>query len=284
MKVIKAASLGCCFGVQCAIDKAINALNTHKDKKVYSLGSLLHNDWTLEMLKKKGLIVVEECDIDKIENKSVVLLRAHGAPPLVEKLLEKKGCLLLDATCPRVKKAQKLAESYSGEGYNLLILGDKTHSEVKGIVGYCKRPPLIIGGESELEEFIKKEDLTKRYALITQTTYNIEAFNKISSRLKLTLPSIKILPTICPATKDRQEALISLQGMVEGIVVIGSKNSANTKRLYSIAKKIFKSVFLVDGAASLPPSVYKLKSVGLTAGASTPKVVIDMVEEVLLKG
>ena len=239
--VIKADVLGYCFGVRRAVEKAEKALSEYKGHDVYSLGPLIHNETTLLRLQKAGLKVADE--ITDIPDNSVVIIRAHGVPPLVTKQLEEKSCTIIDATCPRVKGSQKIAAENAGDDFEIIFTGDREHGEVKGIAGYAGNNFHLIQNTAdaektceEIEDKIKNSGKRKKIILFSQTTFSEIEFEKIRVILENKFPETNVINTICPATKERQEALLELCRKVDGILVVGGKQSANTKRLYQTAK------------------------------------------------
>ncbi len=281
MKIIRASVLGFCFGVRRAVELAEKALSENPGKKVYSLGPLIHNENALSALEAKGLHIVQENEIDKLEEGSVVIIRAHGVAPSVTDVLEAKKCIIIDATCPRVKASQKMVERYSNENDYVVLTGDRNHGEVIGIAGYAGKNFAQIQDYTEAESFNIPDSDTKNIILLSQTTYSPKEFEKIEKLFRAKFKNIAVMNTICPATNERQEALLELCKQVEGVLVIGGKNSANTKRLYQTAAANCKNAVHIQNSSEIPSDFYKLNSLGITAGASTPDSIIDDVERLL---
>lgn len=278
MEIIRADILGFCFGVRRAVDFANQALSDYKNKKIYSLGPLIHNEAALNQLAKKGLVIVEESELEKVEEGSIIIIRAHGvSPAIIEKLQEKK-CEVLDATCPRVKNSQKMVAKYTKEKDYVIFSGDKNHGEVKSIEGYADKNFVLLQNSCETDFFVKIAPENKSALLLSQTTFSTNEFEKISLVLKNKYPDIQIENTICPATKERQDALRKLCEQVEGVLVIGGKNSANTQRLYQIAAENCNLAAHIQSENDIPNEFFTLEKVGITAGASTPDEIIDKVE------
>ena len=280
MKVIKSEIMGFCFGVRRAVDLVKNALLENQSKKVYSLGPLIHNDFVLESLKNQGLVIAEENEIQNIPNESVVVIRAHGVSPDVIENLNEKKCKIIDATCPRVKSSQKIVEK--NEDSTIYLTGDSNHGEVKGIAGYSKKDFHLIKNEEDASkvEFENNE----KSILLSQTTFSKKEYEKIQKILMEKNPEIKVYNTICSATKERQDSLVELCQNVEAVVVIGGKNSANTIRLYQIAKDNCKNVFHIESENELSKEIFDFETVGITAGASTPDELINAIENKLVCG
>lgn len=281
MEVIKSKILGFCFGVRRAVELAEQALKESNHTNVYSLGPLIHNEDALKELNSKGLITVEEQQIDLIPENSIVVIRAHGVTPFVIEQLENKKCKIIDATCPRVKASQKMVERYTTNQDSVIITGDKNHGEMIGIAGYAKDNFLQIQNIQDAQQIDYSNYLDKNVILMSQTTYSPIEFSKICDLLKEKIPNLAVMNTICPATNERQNALIDLCNQVDGVLVIGGKNSANTKRLYQTAKDNCKQTAFIQTQNDIPDSFFSLKKVGITAGASTPDSIINMVESSL---
>ena len=284
MEIIRASVLGFCFGVRRAVELAEKALSENPGKKVYSLGPLIHNENALSALEEKGLHILEESDIAELEEGSVVIIRAHGVAPSVTDALEKRGCKIIDATCPRVKASQKMVERYSSENDYVVLTGDINHGEVIGIAGYAGENFSQIQDYEEAERFNIKDGDNKNVILLSQTTYSPKEFEKIESLFRSKFRNLAVMNTICPATNERQQALLELCSKVEGVLVVGGKNSANTKRLYQTAAANCRLAAHIQSAADIPNEFYNLKTIGITAGASTPDEIIEDVERKLEAG
>lgn len=280
MQIIKSEVMGFCFGVRRAVEAAEEALKKY-GKGVYSLGPLIHNENALKELKEKGLLIADEKEISTIKDGSVVIIRAHGvAPDLIETLKNKK-CTVIDATCPRVKANQKMVSHYTSAEDYIILTGDKNHGEVIGLAGYAKSNFIQIQNYDEAEKVQLPSELKGQIVLLSQTTYNPLEFSKIESLLKSRYPQIKVQNTICPATEERQNALLDLCSKVDALIVIGGKNSANTKRLYQTAKENCKFALHIQDESEIPDEIRKYEKIGITAGASTPDKIISLVETAL---
>ncbi len=280
MEVKKADVLGFCFGVRRAVEYAEKALEDYSGKKVYSLGPLIHNEIVLENLKSKGLEILSEDDLEKVESQSVVIIRAHGVSPDVTKALEDKNCVIINATCPRVNANQITVQKASSKGKTIILTGDSNHGEVKGVAGYAQGKFILL--QNEQDALSLKED-EGQAILLSQTTFSPLLFEKISKIVGEKYKNLKINNTICPATKERQDSLIDLCSRVDGVLVIGGKNSANTIRLFQTAEKNCAHAAHIQSAEEIPQEFFTFKRVGITAGASTPDVIIEQVEKALTK-
>jgi 4-hydroxy-3-methylbut-2-enyl diphosphate reductase len=295
MKVIRAGILGFCTGVRRAVEIAERALlEKGRFGKVYTLGSLIHNSSVCERLEKQGLICPEKNKVSSLPADSTVIIRAHGVSPVIERELLKKGILVLDATCPNVKQSQCKARSFVERGYRLFIAGEKGHDEIAGIKGYAEAgcptgwvsalPLCFVPGNAE-EARAAAGDLYRsepeaRTALIAQTTISSDEYRSIGEEIRRFFPSLEIVNSICRETLERQRALRELQN-VDAIIVAGSRESANTQRLLSLAKETGKPAWLAEAVSDIPPEIAAYKTVGLSAGASTPDELIDAIEKAI---
>lgn len=278
--IIRSEILGYCMGVRRAVQIAESALKDNPEKKVYTLGPLIHNNQALEMLENKGLSVLLSDSIETLCNEqSVVIIRAHGVPPQTMKRLNKTGCLIINATCPRVLANQHRAKKYFSHDYTVFLAGDKDHGEVKGIAGHAQGRCIIVKNKEDVESL---QNYPQKSVLIGQTTISYSEYDEIAKALKDKIPSLEVFDTICPATVERQDALKDLAQKVDGILVIGGKHSANTQRLYTLSSSLVKNTVLIENADEIPASFFTLERVGLTAGASTPDEIIDKIENCLL--
>ena len=292
MKIIRAKVLGYCMGVRRAVTSAEDALKANTGR-VFTLGPLIHNPVALRTLSERGLSVLSADDIDSLDSQDTVIIRAHGVPPLLERKLRETGATVVNATCPRVLISQKRVAEYVKQGFSVIFAGDKNHGEVVGIAGYAeeaagekndgKKYFYLVENRADTQKLIESGDLqSKKIVLLSQTTFSPKEFELIVDCLKSAqLVSLEVLNTICPATRERQEALSELAKEVDGIIVIGGKDSANTKRLFSSAQKLCHTVSFIESADELTADFAALGTVGITAGASTPDSVISAVEEKL---
>ena len=284
MEIIRASVLGFCFGVRRAVELAEKALAENTDKTVYSLGPLIHNDNALRALSEKGLITVDEERVGEIPPDSVVIIRAHGVAPSVTDVLESKNCKIIDATCPRVKASQKMVERYSSENDYVVLTGDRNHGEVIGIAGYAGENFSQIQDYTEAESFNIPDSDKTNVILLSQTTYSPKEFEKIEKLFRARFKNLAVMNTICPATNERQQALLELCSHVDGVLVVGGKNSANTKRLYQTAAINSSHAAHIQSADDIPSEFLNLNRIGITAGASTPDEIIESVEQLLKAG
>ena len=245
-EIIKTDNIGFCFGVRRAVEAIFNKTeNNITNKKIYTLGQIIHNNIINDKLKSGGVLITE--DIDEIENGSIVFIRTHGVPKSVLDRLKTKNAEIYDQTCPKVKKIQTIAS----ESENLIIAGDKTHPEIIGIAGNAKNKYFIVKDIDELKKIMHNiGDMQKEYIFVAQTTFNIDKFAEMESYLKA-FANVKVINTICTATYERQREVEKLSGEVDAMVIVGGKNSSNTKKLYQIASRNCVS-FHIENPDELP--------------------------------
>lgn len=276
MQIIKAQVLGFCMGVKRAVSSAEEALSLNK--KVFTLGPLIHNPSVLNTLTERGVQILSKDNMSLLDENSIVVIRAHGtSPDIIEKLNSTKATIV-NSTCPRVSLSQKRAAEWSEKGYMVIIAGDKNHGEVSGICGYSSNASVVIQNEDEA----KKLEVPEKSILLSQTTFSPAIFLNIQKILEEKNKNLVVFNSICSATYERQNALRNLEGKVDGILVIGGKLSANTRRLFEIAQSICNKSALIEGADEIPEEFYGLEKVGITAGASTPDYIINEVEKKLI--
>ena len=274
MEIKVAKNAGYCFGVKRAIEMVEETLKKYEGNRVYSLGEIIHNPQVVERLKRRGLIVVR--DIEDVEENSTVIISAHGRSEEDIARLKKKGCKIVNATCPYVRLPQSIIKKMSSEGYLVILLGDREHPEVKGLISFAKGENIRVVNTNE--DFGGLE--TDKVAVLAQTTQNREDFNKLVNSLLGRFTEIRVFDTICDATKIRQEEAIKLAQEVDLMIVIGGRNSANTKRLYELSTRYCKRVLHIETEKEIDRSIISgTERIGITAGASTPDDIIKAVVE-----
>lgn len=282
MEIIRAKHMGFCFGVSGAIETCYNVLKETENlgKKIYILGMLVHNEFVVKKLEKEGFETIEEEDIlkkrDKLKSGDIVIIRAHGTSEKVYNMLKEKNIKIYDATCIFVTQIRKTLIEMEAKGYDILFVGDKEHPEVKGIISFGKNIQVFKNLEEILKAEIKKD---KKYCLLTQTTLNKKILEKIKSFLENHYSNVKISDKVCGATQVRQEAVEELAKEVDILLVIGGKNSSNTKKLYDISKTINEKTYLIESEKELEKNWFNgCEKIGITAGASTPEEIVINIE------
>lgn len=299
INIIIGKNAGFCYGVNRAVEGTIEVLN--KGEKVYCLGEIVHNKQVVEELEKKGLKVIEKPEDIQNQNAKVII-RAHGEPPKTYQELQTKNSEVIDFTCPNVLAIHKLAKQYSDKDYYIFVTGKQTHPEVIGIVGNCKHF-YVIENRDDIEKAILnfQESKLKNLCIISQTTFSLSKFeefsDEIQEKLKNEKINIEIRNTICNATKIRQEETEELSKKVDYMIIVGGKNSSNTKKMYEIACSNCKNAICIETADELNIENIKNKknilcndksrqecfTVGIMAGASTPKKSIEDVYDKIIK-
>lgn len=279
MEILLAKSAGFCFGVQRAVDTAYE----HADEKnVYTYGQIIHNEEVVGDLAKHGVKIIEDDELDQIQD-SKVIIRSHGAEKRVYDILEKNGNEIIDATCPFVKKIHNIVMDECGKGHTVIIIGDRKHPEVKGIMGWCMSEPVVIGTEEEAEKFVQsclngEYKPSENISIVSQTTFNYRKFHNVVDIIRNKLYNVTAYKTICNATSVRQREAQEIASKVDAMIVIGGRNSSNTQKLYEISKKECENTYYIQTLVDLDLTTFESVSrVGITAGASTPNKLIKEV-------
>ena len=266
MKIEIAQHCGFCSGVKNAVQLAQNSLE--KQGKVAILGDLVHNKVVMDELKEKGMVFVDS--LDKIEDMPL-LLRAHGTDVNIMRAAKEMDLNIIDATCPLVQEIHKYALELENEGRQVIVIGDREHDEVIGIVSRLHDPCII-----ESPENIGSCNLKQRTGVVIQSTQRIENVQNILPLLLTRSRDCRIINTICEPTRRNQTEILSLAENNDCVIVIGDPASANSKRLYDVALSLNENAYMVAGKNEINPAWLKdCASLGITAGASTPEKLID---------
>jgi len=270
MKVILAKTAGFCMGVRRAMEMVM-AESNKKEGPLFTFGPLIHNKQVLDLLEAKG---IKATDDTTGLTTGRILIRAHGIPPRQREMLHNSGLKVIDATCPKVTRVQAIIQHQSNKDRPTIIVGDKDHAEVIGLMGYSKEPAHLIEKKADVANLPQLENPF----VVTQTTQDAEEFKEIVSALQARFPDIEVFDTICDATHERQEEVRTFKDQVEGVVVVGGYHSANTQRLAKISEEEHLPTFHVETEKELPrEALSQMKVIGLTAGASTPHWLIKNV-------
>ncbi|HEX7319464.1 MAG TPA: 4-hydroxy-3-methylbut-2-enyl diphosphate reductase [bacterium] len=258
MKIYYPRHIGFCFGVKRAIRMALEAAKS--GDRVYSLGPLIHNRQAVEELSRKGIMPVRR--YKDIKGK-MVIIRSHGIHPDILQRLRRGHFTIIDATCPKVRRAQLYVEKLAQEGYYVIIVGEKDHPEVKGLLGYAKGKAGIFRDNLRLR--------SRKIGVVPQTTLNIEYLNHAIAKLMPSVLEMKIYNTICYETQIRIHEAIRIAEKADIMIIAGGKNSANTTRLHQICSR-YKPSYHIESVKEISKKwVRRVKSVGIIAGASTPR-------------
>ncbi len=270
MEIVITRGAGFCFGVKRAIEIAFSLSEKKKDG-IFTYGPLIHNPQVIEKLMEKGIAPTD--DIYRHDIKALII-RTHGMSIDLMEKASKAGYEIIDATCPFVKKAQHYAKLLSEDGYQVLILGDKDHPEVKGLVSYAGEDVIVNDGKGQLPH------LKNRVGIVVQTTQPLEALRKVMGKVIELAKEMKVYNTICSSTALRLEETEEMARKTDVMIVVGGKNSANTTQLANLCIAMPVKTYHVETAAELVPEWFKdVKKVGITAGASTPDWIIHAVKE-----
>ncbi len=267
MEIEVAKSYGFCFGVKRAIKIA------EENPGSSTLGPLIHNNMEIERLKR-DFDVSLATTLDDVKSGEATVIRTHGIPKNDLKKLKEKGGRVIDATCPFVTKPQQIVEQMSEEGYDIVIYGDVNHPEIKGVMSYASGPVYAVLSVDD----IAKLHLKERVALVAQTTRKIEEYNKIINYLVPKHKEVRVFNTICNATFENQDAARELAQRADVMIVVGGKQSSNTKQLYSICRSFCEDSYHIESEEELEKEWFDSKRLcGITAGASTPEWIIERV-------
>ena len=275
MEVILAENAGFCFGVKRAVETVYE--QTESGEKIYTYGSIIHNEEVVKDLENKGVSVIEtEEELEHIEE-GMLIIRSHGVPRRICRRIEEKGLKCIDATCPFVKRIHKIVEKESADGKKIIIIGNPGHPEVEGIKGWSHTPAVVIESVEEAEKFIcnKAESL----CIVSQTTFNYNKFKELVEIFQKKGYNVTVVNTICNATEERQTQAREIAARVDVMIVIGGKHSSNTRKLYEICKEECVATYFIQTLEDLHLELPKTATlVGITAGASTPKNIIEEVQ------
>ncbi len=277
MKIVLAKEIGFCSGVKNSVNLTKTVLKTDK-KRIYMLGPIVHNLQVIEMLQKEGVKIVDS--IEEIPEGSTVITRAHGvSPSILQEALTKK-LNIIDTTCPYVKKAQEIAKYLNEEGYLVIIFGDKRHPEISNMLDIIHNNALVVDNIAEIREI----KFQKKIGLLSQTTKNFSNFRELSSNLLDKTEELRIFNTICKATIKRQKNARELAKVVDIMLVIGGKESANTSRLVEICRQQGVKTYHLETKGQLEYTWFHPEDrVGITSGTSTPDWSINEIVEQLEK-
>lgn len=264
---------GFCFGVNNAVNQTIKVLEEQRDKSIYTYGELIHNKQVIEKLTAAGLKVIN--NINDIENNSsIIIIRSHGVSKEIYSNIKNLNIKFIDCTCPYVAKIHKIVNEHYNKGYKVLIAGDKYHPEVIGINGWCNNEAIVIQNEKIVDNLYHYDKI----CLVAQTTITSALWDQIANGIKERFDKAKIFNTRCKATESRQNAAKTLAQKVDSMIVIGGYNSSNTIKLYEICKENCSNTYHIETPDEISCELFKnIKSVGITAGASTPNWIIKEV-------
>lgn len=275
MEIILAKEAGFCFGVKRAIDLC---MSTHEQGTAFvTYGEIIHNKQVVRSLEEMGIYAVEQLDTVK---EQAVLVRSHGVGKSLYEEAKEKNLTLIDGTCPYVRKIQKIAEKYSEQDYEIIIVGDLNHPEVIGISGWSNKPVRIV---NSAEEALALPNM-KKACIVAQTTITEAKWNEVLSVVQQKVTELLVNNTICEATRERQKSAEELSKEVDLMLVIGGKHSSNSKKLFDVCKKNCKNSYHIETINEIEMINFSnCDKIGITAGASTPDCIINEIINALKK-
>ena len=283
MEVTVAKSAGFCFGVKRAVDTVYREIESG-EKPVYTFGPIIHNEQVVEDLENRGVQVIHSEDELEGLSGGTVVIRSHGVSRDVCEKIEARGMKIVDATCPFVKKIHRIVDEEGRKGRHVVIIGSADHPEVQGIMGWASGPVTVMHTAEEAESFVPENG--KPISIVAQTTFNYNKFKDLVEILRKkrydnnVLNILNILNTICNATEERQKEAKAIAGEVDTMLVVGGRHSSNTQKLFEICKKECGNTYYIQTPVDLDSEMFQCSSyVGITAGASTPKKIIEEVQE-----
>ncbi len=275
MEVTLAKSAGFCFGVKRAVDMVYE--EAKKNEQVYTYGPIIHNEQVVADLQKKGVAVLNSIDELKKLKEGTVIIRSHGVSKDVYDILQKENIRIVDATCPFVKKIHNIVKEHTEENENVVIIGNAKHPEVEGIKGWGGDNVTVIETIEEAEAYVPSQE--KKTCIVSQTTFNYKKFQDIVEIISKKRYDIIALNTICNATEVRQSEAMQLAKVSDAMIVIGGQSSSNTQKLYEICKRECENTYYIQTLVDLDLDAFQsFRSVGITAGASTPNNIIKEVQ------
>lgn len=267
METVKSEHSSFCFGVKRAIDRVMKEIE-RKSHAIYTLGPIIHNPQIVSMLKEKGVIPVD--DVTDISDGTVVF-RTHGIKKEEEEYIQKRGMESIDVTCPFVKRVRKRAMYLKKHGYQVVIIGDKNHAEVKSVLSYLDNDGIVLQLPTSIKE--------KKIGVVSQTTQDKETFFNIVRGLIEGVEELRVYNTICHSTEIRQDEAAILASKVDLMLIVGGKNSSNTAKLYNVVKRVQQNSYHIETEKDIMPGWFSgINKIGITGGASTPDHILDIVE------
>lgn len=278
MKVELAKTAGFCFGVRRAVDTVYEQLEKKNGEAIYTFGPIIHNEEVIKDMEKRGVRVLHTVqELEELKT-GTVIIRSHGVPKSICDIMEKNQVSYVDATCPFVKKIHNIAAGESEKGAHILIIGNSSHPEVEGIKGWAGNDVTVVQTAEEAEAF-ELMDKKQKVCIVSQTTFNYNKFKELVEIISKKRYDIIVLNTICSATKERQEEARDIAERVDAMIVIGDKRSSNTQKLFEICRNACADTYYIQTLDDLDMNQLRsVETVGITAGASTPKNIIEEVQ------
>ncbi|MGB9907155.1 MAG: 4-hydroxy-3-methylbut-2-enyl diphosphate reductase [Candidatus Saccharicenans sp.] len=268
MEIIVARNSGFCYGVRRALQLA-RQTGKKAHRRIFSWGEIIHNPEVIQELEKEGIQVATS--LSQLQAGDTVIIRSHGVSPAIFRALKRKKVKLVDATCPIVKKIQQLVDRLGRQAGEIIIVGNKNHPEIQGLLGYSRRKALVV----ESEEQARALPFKKKRAVLAQSTQDGHLFSQVVAVLVEKTAELQVFNTICQSTRVRQVATARLAREVEALLIIGGKNSSNTNKLYQISRRLLPRTYFIESPEEITPDMLQgVNKIGLSGGASTPPEVI----------
>ena len=281
MEIKLAKTAGFCMGVRRAVDIVLEIARHENGRRIFTYGPLIHNPQTIELLKSRGINPVDSVDEITDRKNAILIIRAHGIAPVERKKIKESGIRIIDATCPKVGYVQAIINKHTALNYTVVIVGDKEHPEVDGLLGYTGGRGITIG----TPEDVYKMTLLTKVCVVAQTTQDSEDYKNIVDKIKDLYPQAIVFNTICSSTKQRQEEVVAMSREMDAMFVVGGKNSANSRRLADLATKQNTPTFHIETATEIGNiNLDPYDRIGVSAGASTPNWIIDRVMDRVSEG
>ena len=277
MGIKLAKTAGFCMGVKRAVDVVLDLAGKKNGGPIYTYGPLIHNPQTVELLRKRGIIPVRSLDeFDQAPPGAAMVIRAHGISLAERRKIREKGFRIIDATCPKVAHVQAIIRKHAAKGFIILIVGDWEHPEVNGLLGFAGESGFVLGDPGDVDRL---PDLPNdKVCVVAQTTQSLEEYAAVVRRVRERFPEAVVFDTICDSTETRQTEIKALAAETDAVVIIGGRNSANTRRLAELAKLQGKPTYHIEASDELQAiEVEPYRRIGVSAGASTPNWIIDRV-------
>ena len=277
MQVKVAKSAGFCFGVQRAVDTVYEQVEKGI-RPIYTYGPIIHNEVVVQDLEEKGVRVLDSKEELEALTEGTVIIRSHGVGREIYDLIQEKGLICVDATCPVVKKIHRTVEKESAAGRQIIIIGNDKHPEVEGIKGWCHTPAIVVESSEQAEALELAENSS--VCIVSQTTFNYKKFQDLVEILDKKRYDRVVVNTICNATEERQTEARQIADEADAMIVIGGSHSSNTQKLFEICRKECENTYYIQTVDDLNLGVLRSTGlVGITAGASTPKKIIEEVQK-----
>jgi 4-hydroxy-3-methylbut-2-enyl diphosphate reductase len=281
MEIKLAKTAGFCMGVRRAVDIVLDIAQHETSRRIYTYGPLIHNPQTIELLKSRGVTPIENIKEIRDKKNAILIIRAHGIAPDERKKIKESGVKIIDATCPKVGYVHSIIKKHAALDYTVVIVGDKEHPEVDGLLGYASGRGIIL---ATLDDVDKLSSINK-ICVVAQTTQDSENYSKIVEKIKNIYPHAIVFNTICSSTEQRQAEVIAMAREMDAMFIVGGKNSANTKRLADLAQKQQTPSFHIETPAEMENINFgPFNRIGVSAGASTPNWIIDRVMDKIVEG